>query len=140
MRCESLLLGGDQERAQRASTQNVAGIVGLGEAAELCSMELTEDLNTQTSMRDVIIESVLAKVPGAVLNGPKEDRLPNNAHFSFEGIDGEQLITALDLIGIACSMGSACTSGQLEPSHVLKAIGLKNLKNRKMLLNILLNI
>lgn len=125
VRCESLLLGGDQERSRRASTQYVAGIVGLGEAAELCSMELTEDVSIQMSLRDMIIESVLA-IPGATLNGPRYNRLSNNAHFSFEGIDGEQLITALDLMGIACSMGSACTSGQLEPSHVLKAIGLSD--------------
>ncbi len=124
--CDAFLLGGDQERSRRASTQNVAGIVGLGEAVELCSMELTDDVNVQSALRDMVIESVLNTIPGAILNGPRNNRLPNNAHFSFENVDGEQLVAALDLAGIACSVGSSCTSGQLEPSHVLKAIGLSD--------------
>ncbi len=124
--CEPLLLGGDQERGRRAGTQNTAGIVGMGEAAHICALQLTNEAQSQIKWRDTIIETVLKAFPKAVLNGHPSQRLPNNAHFSFEGINGEELVAALDLAGIACSVGSACTSGQLEPSHVLKAIGLSD--------------
>ncbi len=123
--CEPLLLGGDQERARRASTQNVAGIVGMATALDLCRQDMDEDIKAQTALRDAIIAGGLG-IAGAVLNGSRESRLPNNAHFSFEDMDGEQLVAALDMAGLACSIGSACTSGQLEPSHVLKAIGLSD--------------
>ena len=124
--CEPFLLGGDQERGRRATTQNVPGIVGLGRAIALCPPRMEQDTRAQTVLRDAVIAVVLKNIPSAVLNGPRELRLPNNAHFSFEGINGEDLVAALDLSGIACSVGSACTSGQLEPSHVLKAIGLSD--------------
>jgi len=123
--CEGLLLGGDQERGQRATTQNVAGIAGLGQAIALCRAQMPAQAHAQANLREQVIEAVL-KVPGVVVNGHRMRRLPNNAHFSFEGIDGEELVAALDMAGIACSMGSACTSGRLEPSHVLKAIGLSD--------------
>ncbi len=83
-----------------------------------------EEASREADLRDKIIDSVLKEIPSAVLNGHREKRLPNNAHFSFAGINGEELVSALDLAGVAVSMGSACTWGQLEPSHVLKAIGL----------------
>ncbi len=123
---EPMILGGDQERSRRAGTLNVAGIVGLGEAAKIARQSITEEVLTQTALREQIIKYVLHEIPGSVLNGHSEKRLPNNAHFSFEAINGEELIAGLDLAGICCSMGSACTSGQLEPSHVLKAIGLSD--------------
>ncbi|MBI4308897.1 MAG: cysteine desulfurase [Candidatus Omnitrophica bacterium] len=121
--CGSLLLGGDQERSRRASTQNTAGIAGLGKAAALCRQAMAQEMKTQQTLRDALIGAVLKEIPRAVLNGHRIRRLPNNAHFSFENTDGEGLVAALDIAGIACSAGSACTSGQLAPSHVLKAIG-----------------
>ncbi len=124
--CEALLLGGDQERGRRAATLNVAGIVGLGQAIELCRAQMAAEAQTQTALREALIGDVCTNIPGAVLNGLRKHRLPNNAHFSFEGVLGEDLVTALDMAGIACSVGSACTSGQLTPSHVLKAVGLSD--------------
>jgi cysteine desulfurase len=126
VQCEPLLLGGDQERGRRATTQNVPGIVGLGKAVELCQSQMLSEMTIQTALRNQIIDEILTKIPNAILNGSRHQRLPNNAHFSFENSDGEQLVAALDLAGICCSVGSACTSGQLEPSHVLKAIGLSD--------------
>jgi len=123
-KCSAFILGGDQERGHRAGTYNIPGIVGLGEAIKLCRSEMSEEAPRETVLRDKIIDSVLKNIPSAVLNGNREKRLPNNVHFSFEGINGEELVSALDLAGVAVSMGSACTWGQLEPSHVLKAIGL----------------
>lgn len=123
---EPSVLGGDQERSRRAGTLNVPGIVGLGEAARLAREQMSSEGIIQAAMRDVIIKAVMQETPGSVLNGHPQQRLPNNAHFSFEGVNGEELIASLDMVGICCSMGSACTSGQLEPSHVLKAIGLSD--------------
>ena len=120
----ALIFGGDQERGRRAGTHNTAGIVGLGEAVKLCQTQMTESASREAALRDRVIEFVLKEIPLAILNGHREKRLSNNAHFSFEGINGEELVSALDLAGVAVSMGSACTWGQLEPSHVLKAIGL----------------
>jgi len=120
----ALILGGDQERGRRAGTLNIAGAVGLGEAVKLSQVQMPEDAKREVVLRDRIIDFVLKEIPSAVLNGHREKRLPNNAHFSFSGINGEELVSALDLAGIAVSMGSACTWGKLEPSHVLKAIGL----------------
>jgi len=122
--CLSLILGGDQERGRRAGTQNTAGIAGLGEAVRLCKNQMLKDAQREISLRDRIIDFVLKEIPSAVLNGHPQKRLPNNAHFSFEGINGEDLVTALDLAGVAVSMGSACAWGRRAPSHVLKAIGL----------------
>jgi cysteine desulfurase len=87
---------------------------------------MSEHAQKETILRDRIIDSVLNEIPSAILNGHRDKRLPNNAHFSFPGINGEELVSALDLAGVAVSMGSACTWGQLEPSHVLKAIGLSD--------------
>ncbi|MDO8676006.1 MAG: cysteine desulfurase family protein [Candidatus Omnitrophota bacterium] len=124
--CPPLLLGGDHERGSRAGTLNVPGIVGLGEAVRLCGPLMSDEMAAQTALRDRIINAVLKEVPGTTLNGHRTLRLPNNAHFSFEGVLGEDLVAALDMAGIAVSVGSACTSGQLTPSHVLKAIGLSD--------------
>jgi len=122
--CPAFILGGDQERGRRAGTHNITGIVGLSEAIKICQEQMIEESSRETVLRDRIIDFVLREIPSAVLNGNREKRLPNNAHFSFADINGEELVSVLDLAGIAVSMGSACTWGQLEPSHVLKAIGL----------------
>ena len=122
--CPALILGGDQERGRRAGTHNTPGIVGLGEAIKLSQRGILEEAQREIILRDRIIEYVLKEIPSTALNGSREKRLPNNAHFSFEGINGEELVSALDMAGVAVSMGSACTQGKLEPSHVLKAIGL----------------
>jgi cysteine desulfurase len=121
--CTAFVLGGDQERGRRAGTQNVAGVVGMDCALDLCRQHMAEDFQAQRAWQKTIITSVQESVPGTTLNGHPTQRLPNNVHFSFEMIDGEELVAALDLSGVACSVGSACTSGQLEPSHVLKALG-----------------
>ena len=122
----SYILGGDQERGRRAGTLNTAGIVGLGEALKICQRQMPGEAFKNAQLRDWAIDTVLKEYPHARLNGHPAKRLYNNAHFSFEGINGEELVSALDLAGIAVSMGSACTWGQLEPSHVLKAIGLSD--------------
>ncbi len=130
IKCPSFILGGDQERGRRAGTPNTAGIVGLGEAVKLAQAPMPQEASRETDLRNRVIDFVLkdppageAGIPGAVLNGHPNKRLPNNAHFSFSGVNGEELVSALDLAGVAVSMGSACTRGRLEPSHVLKAIG-----------------
>lgn len=120
---EPIILGGDQERSRRAGTLNVPGIVGLGAAAKLSQGRMFQDAGREQKLRNHCIKRVLNEISGSILNGHTVNRLPNNAHFSFEGINGEELIASLDLAGFYCSMGSACTSGQLTPSHVLKAIG-----------------
>jgi cysteine desulfurase len=124
--CPAFILGGDQERGRRAGTHNTAGIVGLVEAVKLAQAHMDEEAKREVVFRDKIIDFVLKEVPSAHLNGHRQKRLPNNAHFSFEGMSGEELVSALDLAGFAVSMGSACTWGKLEPSHVLKAIGLSD--------------
>jgi len=120
----SFIHGGGQERNRRAGTENVAGIVGLGRAIEIASENLEEHAQKLIKLRDKLINGVLERIPYARLNGHPEKRLPGNAHFAFEFVEGESLILNLDLLGIASSSGSACTSGSLEPSHVLLAIGL----------------
>jgi len=122
----SFILGGDQERGRRAGTHNTTGIVGLGEAVKLCRTHMLEEASREANLRDRVIDFVLKEIPGAVLNGHPQKRLPNNAHFSFADINGEELVSVLDLAGVAVSMGSACTWGKLEPSHVLKAMGLSD--------------
>lgn len=116
--------GGAQERKLRAGTENVPGIVGLGKAAELARLELPERQAHLTELRDYLIEGVLSSIDHVRLNGHRTLRLPGNANFSFEYVEGESLLLSLDLAGIAASSGSACTSGSLEPSHVLLSIGL----------------
>ena len=120
---DSLIHGGAQERGLRAGTPNVPGAVGLAKALELASASLPESADRVRALRDQLIREIRARIPDAVLNGDPERRLPGNVHFSFPGVDGEALLLRLDLAGIACSGGSACTSGAQEPSHVLAAIG-----------------
>uniref|UniRef100_A0A7C5Z188 Cysteine desulfurase IscS n=1 Tax=Caldicellulosiruptor owensensis TaxID=55205 RepID=A0A7C5Z188_9FIRM len=118
--------GGAQERNRRAGTENVAGIVGLGKAIELATQNLSEYAAKLQKLRDKLIDGVLSKIDYVRLNGDRYNRLPNNANFSFEFIEGESLLLMLDMKGIAASSGSACTSGSLDPSHVLLAIGLEH--------------
>ncbi|MDD4508696.1 MAG: cysteine desulfurase NifS [Eubacteriaceae bacterium] len=121
---EPLIHGGAQERRRRASTENVAGIVGFGKAAEIASEELEDNMAHLKALRDALIKGVLGKIPQVRLNGHPVKRLPGNANFCFDYIEGESILLSLDLIGVAGSSGSACTSGSLDPSHVLLAIGL----------------
>ncbi|MFZ5989787.1 MAG: cysteine desulfurase NifS [Bacillota bacterium] len=120
----SFLHGGAQERGRRASTENIAGIVGLGKAVEHASQNIDEHNKKLVDLRDRTIEEVMKKIPFVKLNGDRSKRLPGNVNFSFEFIEGESLLLMLDMKGIAASSGSACTSGSLDPSHVLLAIGL----------------
>ncbi len=115
--------GGDQEYKLRAGTHNVTGIVGLGKAVSMVNKKDGEKIS---KLRDYLIEKVLREIPKSYLNGSKEKRSPNNANFRFDNVEGEGLILSLDLEGIAASTGSACSSGALEPSHVLLALGLKH--------------
>lgn len=121
---EKIQDGGHQERNMRAGTENVAGIVGLGKAIELSYKNFDEYNEKLTSLRDYYILQVEEKIPNIKLNGHRVKRLPGNANISFIGVDGEALLLNLDLKGICASSGSACTSGSLDPSHVLVAIGL----------------
>jgi len=122
----AFILGGDQERGRRAGTHNVAGAVGLAEALKICQDRMETDAKREAVLRDRVIDGVIKEISFARLNGHRQKRLPNNAHFSFERINGEELVSALDMAAIAVSMGSACTWGRMEPSHVLKAIGLSD--------------
>lgn len=123
-----LIHGGAQERRRRAGTENVPGIVGMGLAAELATKELSTEIPRLTALRDKLINSILEKVPYSRLNGHSTKRLPGNANISFEFIEGESILLLLDYKGICASSGSACTSGSLDPSHVLLAIGLPHEK------------
>jgi len=125
VRIEPLLHGGGHEFGLRSSTVNVAGIVGFGEAVKIAKKEMKPEAARLTKFRDRLIKEVL-KIEGSHLNGHPAKRLPNNANFSFDFIEGEGLIMQLDIRGIAASTGSACSSASLEPSHVLMAIGLKH--------------
>lgn len=116
--------GGAQERKRRAGTLNVPGIVGIGAAAELAALEMSERIKKEICLRDYLIDRVISEIPFVRLNGHRTDRLPNNVNFSFRFIEGESLLIMLDMKGICASSGSACTSGSLDPSHVLLAIGL----------------
>ena len=122
---DSIITGGHQERMKRGGTTNVAGVVGFAEAFRIAAKEREKNFEYVSSLRDRFIDRVLAEVPFVKLNGPrKENRLPANADFSFRFIEGESILFSLDLAGIAVSSGSACSSGSLEPSHVLLALGL----------------
>ncbi|MCA9394092.1 MAG: cysteine desulfurase [Candidatus Omnitrophica bacterium] len=121
---EKLLRGGDQERDMRASTQNVPGAVGMSKAVALARERMTDEAARQTQWREQLFEEVPRRVEGVTINGHRGNRLPNNVHFSFERVEGESLLMALDMNKVYASMGSACTSGAMEPSHVLRAIGL----------------
>ena len=124
LKLRSLIHGGGQERKRRAGTENVPGIVGFGKAVELAVAGMEEKIKKETGLRDYMIDRVLAEIPYVRLNGHRTLRLPNNANFSFQFIEGESLLIMLDMKGICASSGSACTSGSLDPSHVLLAIGL----------------
>ena len=124
-RLDALIHGGSQERGLRAGTENVPGIVGLGKAIEIAEAERTANAERIRELRDLLIRRIRGAVPDVKLNGHPERRLPNNCHFSFAGVESEALLLRLDLAGIAASGGSACTSGSMEPSHVLKATGLE---------------
>ena len=121
---ERLINGGHQEQSKRAGTENVSGIVGLGKAIELAYQSLEEKNSRIKELRDYYVEQVKEKIPYIKINGDMEKRLPGNSNISFRFIEGEGLLLNLDLKGIAASSGSACTSGSLDPSHVLLAIGL----------------
>ena len=124
LKIETLIHGGAQERAQRAGTENVASIVGFGKAIELATENMPQHAEKMTALRDRLISNILEKIPNTRLNGHPEKRLPGNVNVCFEYIEGESLLLSLDMMGIAGSSGSACTSGSLDPSHVLLAIGL----------------
>ncbi len=122
---EPILHGGGQESGLRSSTVNVPGIVGFAQACKITQKEMKKENKRLTKLRDKLIKGVLQKIEGAHLNGHPRKRLPNNANFWFEFVEGESMVIQLDLLGIAVSTGSACSSVKLEPSHVLLAIGLK---------------
>lgn len=124
VRIESLLQGGAQERLRRAGTENIPGIVGLGTAIELAYKNLTEKAGKIEALRNDLMKGILDTIPETRLNGHPQQRLPNNLNISVRYIEGEALLLRLDLAGVAASSGSACTSGSLDPSHVLLAIGL----------------
>ncbi len=124
IRPENFIHGGAQERSRRAGTENVASIVGLGKAITLATENIEEKTKKIRAMRDRLIKEIPEKIPYVKLNGHPEARLPGNVNFSFQFIEGESLLLLLDLNGIAASSGSACTSGSLDPSHVLLALGL----------------
>ncbi len=123
-RIETFLRGGDQERGRRASTHNTPGIVGVGKAVELCRANMAREAKDQSAMRDTLIRELPLKIKDVFLNGHPSQRLPNNVNFAIKYIEGESILLNLDMLGIAASTGSACTSTSLEPSHVLLAIGL----------------
>jgi cysteine desulfurase len=123
-RITALLTGGKHERARRAGTENVAAAAGMGEAARLAAGKLAANGARLAALRDRVERGVLEAIPGTAVNGQPEPRVPNTTNLSFEGIEAESLLIALDLEGIAVSTGSACSSGTLEPSHVLRAMGL----------------
>ena len=122
-RIQPYLRGGGQERHRRASTENVAGIVGVGKAIELCAQNMQSEAAEQTRLRDKLITEIQKRIDRVYLNGHPQNRLPNNVNFSVEFIEGESMLLNLDMMGIGASTGSACTSGDLEPSHVLLSIG-----------------
>lgn len=128
LKIANLIHGGAQERGRRAGTENVAGIVGLGKAMELAYTNFEEKIAKISGLRDKLIEGILSKVSHARLNGHATERLSNNVNISFEFVEGESLLLLLDMNGVAASSGSACTSGSLDPSHVLLAIGLPHEK------------
>ena len=122
-RLSPYMLGGHQEAGRRAGTENVPGIVGIGKACELAAKNIEQENSNVGNLRDKLEDSILEKCPDARLNGDKENRLPNTTNISFEYIEGEAILLMLDKYGICASSGSACTSGSLEPSHVLRAMG-----------------
>ena len=124
VRIASFVHGGAQERGRRAGTENVPGIIGFGRAVELAFEDMEERRQRETELRDYLMERVMTEIPYVRINGDRVNRLPNNVNFSFQFIEGESLLIMLDMKHICASSGSACTSGSLDPSHVLLAIGL----------------
>ena len=124
VRIKNLIEGGAQERSRRAGTENVAGIVGLAKALELAIGSMDERAQRLSKMRDRLIDTLLTTIPRSRVNGDRTNRLPGNVNMCFEGIEGESLLLKLDLAGVSASSGSACTSGSLDPSHVLLSLGL----------------
>ena len=122
-RLAPFMLGGHQEGGRRAGTENVPGIIGLGRACELAMQNFDQENKKVKSLRDKLEKGILAKCPDCMVNGDTESRLPNTSNISFEFIEGEAILLMLDRFGICASSGSACTSGSLEPSHVLRAMG-----------------
>lgn len=127
------MTGGRQERSRRAGTENTAGLAGLGVAARYAAATMDEVATRTTQLRDVLEQTLLRTVGGTVVNGATDRRVPNTTNISFDGIEAESLLIALDLEGIAISTGSACSSGSLEPSHVLQAMGLPTARTRNSL-------
>ena len=124
LKTRSFIHGGAQERSRRAGTENVPGIVGLGAASARAFSRMEEKTKKEIELRDYLIRRIEEEVPYCRLNGDRTRRLPNNVNFSFRFVEGESLLIMLDMRGICASSGSACTSGSLDPSHVLLAIGL----------------
>jgi len=124
IRLNPLMIGGGQERGLRSGTENIPAIVGMSKAVEILHKEMDEEIKRFAKYRDQLIKNILEKIPKCYLNGHPQERLPNNAHLRFEGIEGESLLLSLKDKGISVSTGSACTSKTLEPSHTLIALGL----------------
>jgi cysteine desulfurase len=124
LKLKSFIHGGQQERGRRAGTENVPGIVGIAKACEIAMAEMEERMKKETELRDYLIERILKEIPYTRLNGYSKKRLPNNVNISFQFVEGESILIMLDMAGICASSGSACTSGSVDPSHVLLAIGL----------------
>ncbi len=124
IKIRSFIHGGAQERRRRAGTENVPGIVGIGKAVEIAMATMDERIKTESELRDYMIDRILSEIPYVRLNGHRTNRLPNNTNISIQFIEGESLLIMLDMVNICASSGSACTSGSLDPSHVLLAIGL----------------
>ena len=123
VRFHPFLTGGHQEHGRRAGTENLASVIGLGKAAELAKAHIEEENTRVRALRDRLEQSILASIPSVRVNGDVEHRLPNTANISFSYIEGESILMLLDMQNICASSGSACTTGSLEPSHVLRAMG-----------------
>src|SRR5262249_4887383 len=132
-RLTPFMTGGRQERNRRAGTENVPALAGLGAAAALAREKMSASATATAALRDRFEAAVLASVRGVEINGDRATRVPNTSNLSFEGMEAESLLIALDLEGVAVSTGSACSSGSLEPSHVLRAMGLPSARTRNSL-------
>lgn len=117
------IIGGHQEKGRRGGTENVASIIGLGKAAELAAAHLSDNNNQIKQLRDKLENEILKRIPNTIINGDRNNRLPNTTSIAFEYVEGESILLMMDEFGICASSGSACTSGSLEPSHVLRAMG-----------------
>jgi cysteine desulfurase len=124
VRFTPLIFGGHQERSRRGGTENVASVIGLGKACEIAAARLNEEIASLKKMRDAFEAKLLESIPRIRINGDLENRLPGTSSISFECIEGESILMLLDVFGICASSGSACTTGSLEPSHVLRAMGI----------------